>query len=128
MTQRNFYQVLGIHPDATQPDIRAAFVRLSKLHHPDVVSDDGDLPRRFQDVQQAYRCLSVRETRAAHDEMLATAEREHLARQRAVQLRLDHYDRRHPRPLPRPYRRSRWRLIAAAAIGVGVLALLRLFG
>lgn len=126
MTQRNFYQVLGVHPEAAQADIRAAFVRLSKLHHPDVVGDDGDLPRRFQDVQQAYRCLSMRETRVAHDAMLADAEREHFARQRAVQRRLNHYDRRHPRPLPRPYRRRRWRLIVLVALGVSALVSLRL--
>lgn len=126
MTQRNFYQVLGIHPDATQPDIRAAFVRLSKLHHPDMASDDGDLPGRFQDVQQAYRCLSVQETRVAHDAMLADAERLHILRQRAVQQRLGRYDRRHPHALPRPYRRRRWRGIALVALGIGALAALRL--
>jgi DnaJ-class molecular chaperone len=126
VTQRNFYQVLGVRSDAAPTDIRAAFVRLSKLHHPDVVGDAGDLPRRFQDVQQAHRCLSGRETRAAHDAMLADEEREHSARQRAVQRRLDHYDRRHPRPLPRPYRRSRWRMIVLVALAVGALVSARL--
>lgn len=126
MTQRNYYQVLGVRPDATQVDIRAAFVRLTKLHHPDIVGDDGDLPWRLQDVQQAYRCLSISASRDAHDAVLAEAERLHFARQRVVQSRLKRYDRRHPHALPRRYRRRRWPLILLILIGVGGLVSLHL--
>lgn len=130
MTQRNFYQVLGVRSDASQADIRAAFVRLTKLHHPDSMGRTGDLPQRLQDVQAAYRCLSVAETRARHDAALAEVERAHTARTRAVQRRLGRYDRRHPHAQPRP-RRSllHRRAIVLVALGVAaVLASLRLVG
>lgn len=126
MTQRNYYQVLGVRPDATQVDIRAAFVRLTKLHHPDIVGANGDLPWRLQDVQQAYRCLSVTESRNAHDTVLAEAERQHFARQRVVQSRLKRYDRRHPHALPRHYKRRRWPFILLVLVGIGGLASLLL--
>lgn len=128
MTQRNFYQVLGVRGDAPQADIRAAFVRLTKLHHPDSTGRSGDLPQRLQDVQAAYRCLSVAETRAAHDAVLAELERAHFARARAVQRRLNRYDRRHPHAQPRPYRRTGWRTVVIVALGVGALVSLRLIG
>lgn len=126
MTQRNYYQILGVRPDASQVDIRAAFVRLTRLHHPDIVGDDGDLPWRLQDVQQAYRCLSVAESRDAHDAVLAEAERLHFARQRAVQSRLKRYDRRHPHASPLRYRRRRWPMVVLVLAGIGAIVALRL--
>ena len=128
MTQRNHYQVLGVRSDATSPEIRAAFVRLTRLHHPDSAQAKRDLPQRLQEVQAAYRCLSAPETRAAHDALLAEIERAHFARARAVQRRLNRYDRRHPRAAPRPYRQTRWRTIVLVALGVGALVSLRLIG
>lgn len=126
MTERNFYQVLGIRPDASQGDIRAAFVHLTKMHHPDATGSSSDLPWRLQDVQQAYRCLSVRELRDAHDAALEEAERIHFARQRAIQSRLNRFDRRHPQAMPRPYRRKRWRPIVLIALGIAALVALNL--
>lgn len=126
MTQRDFYQVLGIAQDASPAAIRAAFVRLSKRHHPDLAGGDDDLPGRLQDVQQAYRCLSDSAARAAHDRALDESKRLHLARQRALQQRLYRYDRRHPRPLPRPYRRRRWWLVPAALTLAAIVAHLSL--
>jgi DnaJ-class molecular chaperone len=119
---RDFYQVLGLRPDASRADIRAAFVRLSKRHHPDLAGSDGVLPSRFQEVQQAYRCLSDSEARATHDRLLDERERQHVARQRAVQRRLHQYDRRHPRPLPSVYRRNRWRVVLAVGVGAAIIA------
>lgn len=126
MTQRNHYQVLGVRRDASQPEIRIAFVRLTKLHHPDSAQAIADLPQRLQKVQAAYRCLSVVESRAAHDALLVEAERAHFARQRAVQRRLDRYDRRHPQAPQRPYRGQRWRAIVLVALSLGALVSLRL--
>ena len=111
MTQVDYYQMLGIARDSEPAEIRAAFVRLSRLHHPDLA---GTLPWRLQEVQQAYRCLSDSGTRLAHDRLLATTERDHLVRQTAVQRRLRRYDGRHGRPASRPGRRRRWRMLLIA--------------
>jgi DnaJ-class molecular chaperone len=118
--QRDFYQVLGIARTATTSEIRAAFVRLARRHHPDA---EGDLPRRLPDIQAAYRCLRDPGARAEHDRMIERGEQVHAARQQMVQRRLHGYDRRHPRPLPRGYRRWPWRSFLLTA---GVAAVARL--
>jgi DnaJ-class molecular chaperone len=136
MRRRDFYQVLGITRTASPTDIRAAFVRLAKHHHPDYARNAGDLPGRLHEVQQAYRCLSDASARAAHDRELEESERLHFARQRSVQHRLRRYDGRHPHPQPRPQpdprsrlRAIRWRSLLVATISATILArLLTLVG
>lgn len=129
MSRRDFYQVLGVTRTASPADIRAAFVRLAKHHHPDHARNAGELPGRLQEVQQAYHCLSNDSARAAHDRALEESERLHLARQRNVQHRLRRYDGRHPHPQPRPQPNSRsrlrairWRSLLVAAVSATILA------
>ncbi len=141
MSQRDFYQVLGVARDASLPDIRAAFVRLAKHHHPDHARSAA-LPGRLHEIQQAYRCLSEAGARARHDDELAESERLHIARQRRVQDRLARYDGRHARPrsaphptartgpraAPRPARRQgvsrgiRWRTVIMLVMSTAILA------
>lgn len=121
MTQRDFYQVLGVTHDATATDIRAAFVRLVWYHHPDHAPTIGDLTKRLADVQEAYRCLSNPVTRARHDRALEDDERQHYARQRSIHRRLRRYDVRHPYSQPRLYRRFRWRSLLITLIGAAIV-------
>lgn len=112
MTQRDYYQVLGVARTASRAEIRAAYARLAKLHHPDVA---GELPRRLNDVQQAYRCLSDPDRRAAHDRMVTELDHSHAERQRRIQRRLHGHDRRHP--LVRARSPWRWRVFVAVTAG-----------
>ena len=118
VVERDFYQVLGVGRGAASEEIRAAYIRLVKRHHPDMV---GHLPARLHDVQQAYRCLSDPGARARHDQLIARGEHAHLARQRSVQRRLGRYDHRHRHAPPRA-RRRRWTGLAAAATGIALVA------
>lgn len=115
MTARNYYQVLGVSRRASRGELRAAYVRLAKRHHPDLSHPAAELPRRLQEVQQAYRCLSDAERRAAHDAALDAQERLHFASQRAVHRRLRRHDRRHPHRPARPPRRPPWRTVLVIA-------------
>ncbi|MDV2482370.1 J domain-containing protein [Methanoculleus sp. Wushi-C6] len=63
---QTYYEVLGVAPDATPEEIRAAYRRLAKLYHPDVNSDP-DAGERFIAIQQAYETLSDPEARARYD-------------------------------------------------------------
>lgn len=116
--ERDLYQILGVARTASAAEIRARYVRLLKLHHPDAA---GSLPGRLADVQAAYRSLADPAVRAAHDRRLAEGERTHFERQRRVQRRLGRYDRGHRRPVPRAPRPRRWRAMLIAVVGIGVV-------
>ncbi len=72
--QCSHYSVLGVETDATRDEIRRAYRRLAKAHHPDV-SGDPDSAARFREVNEAYRVLADPERRLKYDgELLARAE------------------------------------------------------
>ena len=48
------YSVLGVPPEASDEDVRAAYRRLVKLHHPDHNSGSHAAEARFEAVQEAY--------------------------------------------------------------------------
>lgn len=60
---RNYYDVLGVGRDATQSEIKAAYRKLAKKHHPDSSSGTEEDKARFQEIQEAYSVLSDPEKR-----------------------------------------------------------------
>ncbi|KAJ2942768.1 hypothetical protein O0L34_g14956 [Tuta absoluta] len=50
------YDVLGITPKATQSDIKSAYYKLSKVHHPDK-SDNEVSAKKFREISEAYEVL-----------------------------------------------------------------------
>ena len=59
----NPYQVLGITKYSSKEDIRLAYKRMMKKHHPD--SGDGNI-KKLNDAKSAYIRLKDNETRAAY--------------------------------------------------------------
>jgi curved DNA-binding protein CbpA len=55
---RDPYTVLGVSRDADAAEIRAAYRRLVKRHHPDHNPGDPQAARRFEEVQEAYAALA----------------------------------------------------------------------
>ncbi|EKE78791.1 DnaJ C-terminal domain-containing protein [Oceanibaculum indicum] len=64
---RDPYDVLGVAPNASQADIKAAFRKLAKKYHPDVNAGDPDVERKFKEVNTAYNLLSDTDKRAKYD-------------------------------------------------------------
>jgi curved DNA-binding protein len=66
MRDKNYYEILGIAPSASERAIKAQFRKLMKLCHPDV-SKSPDAETRYVQVMEAYRTLSDKDARAAYD-------------------------------------------------------------
>jgi molecular chaperone DnaJ len=66
MTQRDYYEVLGIPRDASPDDIKAAFRKLARQYHPDVNKDPG-AEEKFKEINEAYGVLSDADKRARYD-------------------------------------------------------------
>lgn len=62
----NYYAILGIKPEATDEDIKAAFRDLARRYHPDHASGE-EVTRKFIDAKQAYEILRDPERRALYD-------------------------------------------------------------
>lgn len=67
MTTRDPYEVLGVARDATQDQVRAAYRRLAKRHHPDLNPGDKTAEARFKEISAAHELLSDAERRGKFD-------------------------------------------------------------
>jgi molecular chaperone DnaJ len=66
MTQRDYYDILGIPRNASQREIKKAFRQLAQKYHPDV-SQESDAEDRFKEINTAYQILNDEEKRARYD-------------------------------------------------------------
>ena len=67
MTNKDPYEILGVAQGASQQDIKQAYRRLAKRHHPDRNPDDKSAEARFKEVRAAYDVLGDPERRAQYD-------------------------------------------------------------
>src|SRR5713226_5673040 len=66
VTERDFYDVLGVARGASDAEIKRAFRKLAQLWHPDV-SEDPAADARFKEINEAYQVLSDPQKRQAYD-------------------------------------------------------------
>jgi curved DNA-binding protein len=66
----NHYDTLGLDRRCTTAQVRAAYRRLVKQHHPDINQTDRDATRRAQSLNTAHATLSDPARRAAYDQEL----------------------------------------------------------
>ena len=65
--QRDFYQILGVPENATTDQIKKAFRRLAKQHHPDRNPNNPQAVERFKEVNEAHDALSDPDKRRKYD-------------------------------------------------------------
>lgn len=72
---KDYYEVLGVSKTATAEEIRKAFRKLARQHHPDVAKDKKKAEEKFKEINEAYEVLSDPEKRKKYDTLGADWER-----------------------------------------------------
>jgi len=65
--KRDYYEILEVTADASSEDIKRAYRRLARQHHPDVNPNDPTAEGRFKEVAEAYATLGNPVKRRAYD-------------------------------------------------------------
>ncbi|HRB16660.1 MAG TPA: DnaJ domain-containing protein, partial [Nitrospira sp.] len=68
MEFKDYYKTLGVERTATADEIKSAYRKLARKHHPDVNKETG-AEARFKEIGEAYEVLKDTEKRAAYDEL-----------------------------------------------------------
>src|SRR5437867_5149869 len=94
----DYYQVLGIKPSASATEIKSAYRKLARKHHPDVNRGSEKAARDFAMLSLAYHTLIDPQERAFHDQLLTKqrngnsileSDNPHAQRARDMQARWD---------------------------------------
>jgi molecular chaperone DnaJ len=63
----DYYELLGVSPDASDEQIKRAYRKLARELHPDSTGGDAEAEARFKEVSKAYEVLRDPERRARYD-------------------------------------------------------------
>jgi molecular chaperone DnaJ len=68
--KKNYYDILGVSKNASEDDIKKAYKKLAKEHHPDMVkdSDKSTAENRFKEINEAYQVLRDPQKRNMYDQ------------------------------------------------------------
>jgi len=68
MAGKDYYNILGIKRDASEPEIKRAYRRLARKHHPDVNPGDKSAEAKFKEINEAHEVLSDKGKRQKYDQ------------------------------------------------------------
>jgi curved DNA-binding protein len=69
MDFKDYYATLGVPKTASAKDLKAAYRKLARKHHPDVNQGDKASEAKFKEVNEAYEVLGDPEKRKKYDEL-----------------------------------------------------------
>jgi curved DNA-binding protein len=64
----DYYKILGVNKNATQEEIKKAYRKLARKHHPDLNPNDKNAKSNFQQINEANEVLSDPEKRKKYDQ------------------------------------------------------------
>jgi curved DNA-binding protein len=69
MDYKDYYKILGVDRKASDDDIRKAYRKLAKQHHPDYNPNNKQAEDRFKEINEAYEVLSDAKKRSHYDQL-----------------------------------------------------------
>jgi len=69
MQYKDYYKILGVKRNVEEKEIKKAYRKLARQHHPDVNPDDKTAEERFKDINEAHEVLSDPEKRRKYDQL-----------------------------------------------------------
>ena len=69
--EKDFYAILGVSKDASAEEIKKAYRKLARKHHPDANPDDAAAEQRFKEITEANTILSDPKQRQEYDQLRA---------------------------------------------------------
>src|SRR5882757_9861722 len=69
MDFKDYYSTLGVAKTSTEKEIKQAFRKLARKHHPDVNPGDKSAESRFKEMNEAYEVLGDPAKRKKYDEL-----------------------------------------------------------
>ena len=69
MDFKDYYSTLGVAKTATEKEIKQAYRKLARKHHPDVNPGDKAAEARFKEINEANEVLGDPEKRKKYDEL-----------------------------------------------------------
>lgn len=66
--EKDYYKVLGVSKDASANDIKQAYRKLARKHHPDANKGDAKAEAKFKEISEAYSVLSDAKHRKEYDD------------------------------------------------------------
>src|ERR1043166_2527027 len=68
MSKKDYYAVLGVPRTAKAEEIKKAYRKLARQHHPDVNPGDKAAEEKFKELQEAFDILSDEKKRGVYDQ------------------------------------------------------------
>src|SRR3982751_4444275 len=69
MEFKDYYQTLGVAKTASEKQIKQAYRKLARKHHPDVNPGDKTAEAKFKEINEAYEVLGDPDKRRKYDEL-----------------------------------------------------------
>jgi len=72
MEYKDYYKILGVGKKASEKEIKKAYRKLARKHHPDVNPGDDSAEDRFKEINEAHEVLSDPDKRKKYDQLGAS--------------------------------------------------------